>query len=246
MRCHECRCHGATCFHHSAPLPSAAQQIVQYARPGAHPAFFFCRNGREGSQCYPRNRSPDWPNGGVVRAAISRKRKGTRCAAAAASNCRRPCVCRCKASNSGRSGSSPAPCAPPRITSTSTTSRSGRSAADACDSLDSCRATRQHVASHCSGRILSIVAINIRNAKVERLADELADMAGESRTATILHALEERREKIARGPARKPQLAHVLAFLEKEIWPNIPKNLLGRRLTKTERERVLGFGKRGV
>src|SRR4051794_1852379 len=165
--CYECRCRGATCFHRSAPLPSAAQQIVQYARPGARPAFFFCRNGREGSQCYPRNRSPDWPNGGVVRAAISRKRKETRCAAAAASNCRRTCACRCKASNSGRSGSSPAPCAPLRIISTSTTSPSAHSAGDACDSLDSpnrrCPATRQHVASHCSGRILSIVAINIRN-----------------------------------------------------------------------------------
>lgn len=64
------------------------------------------------------------------------------------------------------------------------------------------------------------------------------------RTAT--NALEERREKIARAPARKPQLARVIAFLEKEIWPNIPKNLLGRRVTKTERERVLGYGKHGV
>ena len=33
------------------------------------------------------------------------------------------------------------------------------------------------------------MAINIRNARVERLADEIADMTGESRTATILHAL---------------------------------------------------------
>jgi hypothetical protein len=90
------------------------------------------------------------------------------------------------------------------------------------------------------------MAINIRNAKVERLADELADITGESRTATILHALEERREKLARGTARKPQFARVLAFLEKEIWPNVPKNLLGRRPTKTERERILGYGKHGV
>jgi len=90
------------------------------------------------------------------------------------------------------------------------------------------------------------MAINIRDAKVERLADELADMTGESRTATILHALGERREKIVRTPARKPHLASVLAFLEKEIWPNIPKNLVGRRLTKSERERILGYGKHGV
>ena len=90
------------------------------------------------------------------------------------------------------------------------------------------------------------MAINIRDAKVERLADELADMTGESRTATILHALEERRERIVRAPARKPRLAQVLDFLEKEIWPNIPKNRLGGRLTKGERDRILGYGKRGV
>jgi antitoxin VapB len=85
------------------------------------------------------------------------------------------------------------------------------------------------------------MAINIRNAEVERLADELADITGESRTATILHALEEHREKLARRNARKPQLARVLAFLEKEIWPKVPKNLLGRRPTKNERERILGY-----
>jgi hypothetical protein len=98
----------------------------------------------------------------------------------------------------------------------------------------------------CSARILSAMAINIRNAKVERLADEIADMTGESRTATILQALEERRETIVRVSARKPRLSSVIAFLEKGIWPNVPKNLLGRRLTKSERERVLGYGKHGV
>ncbi|HEV7486848.1 MAG TPA: type II toxin-antitoxin system VapB family antitoxin [Thermoanaerobaculia bacterium] len=90
------------------------------------------------------------------------------------------------------------------------------------------------------------MAINIRNAKVERLADEIADMTGESRTATILHALEERRERIVRVSTRKPRLSRVIAFLEKEVWPNIPKNLLGRHLTKSEHERILGYGKHGV
>jgi len=90
------------------------------------------------------------------------------------------------------------------------------------------------------------MAINIRNAKLERLADELADISGESRTVTILHALEERRQRIVRVPARKPRLAQVLEFLEKEIWPNIPKNRRGRCVTRNERERILGYGKSGV
>ena len=40
--------------------------------------------------------------------------------------------------------------------------------------------------------------MNIRNEKVERLAEELANITGESKTAVILRALEERRERVAR------------------------------------------------
>jgi Rv0623-like transcription factor. len=90
------------------------------------------------------------------------------------------------------------------------------------------------------------MGMNIKNVKVERLAEELADITGESKTATILRALEERRERIAREPSGQPQLAQVLDFLEKEIWPNIPRKLLGRRVTKREREQILGYGKGGV
>jgi hypothetical protein len=61
------------------------------------------------------------------------------------------------------------------------------------------------------------MAINIRNANVERLADEPGLLC-----------------------------RRVLDFLETEIWPTIPKNHLGRRLKKNERERILGYGKRGV
>lgn len=90
------------------------------------------------------------------------------------------------------------------------------------------------------------MALNIKNDKVERLAEELARMTGESKTAAILRALEERRERIALAPPGKPRLAHALDFLEREIWPQIPRKLLGRRVTKKERERILGYGKGGV
>jgi len=74
------------------------------------------------------------------------------------------------------------------------------------------------------------MAMNIKNDKV----------------AAILRALEERRERIALGASGKPRLAQALDFLEREIWPNIPRNLLGRRVTKQERERILGYGRGGV
>lgn len=90
------------------------------------------------------------------------------------------------------------------------------------------------------------MAMNIKNDKVERLAEEIAHMTGESKTAAILRALEERRERIALGPSGKRRLAQALDFLEKEIWPNIPRKLLGRRVTGRERERILGYGRSGV
>jgi hypothetical protein len=90
------------------------------------------------------------------------------------------------------------------------------------------------------------MGMNIKNVKVERLAAQLSQINGETKTATILRALEEHSEKIARGTSGQPRLAQVLDFLEKEIWPNIPKRLLGRRVTKKQRERILGFGKGGV
>jgi len=90
------------------------------------------------------------------------------------------------------------------------------------------------------------MALNIKNEKVERLAEELAHITGESKTAAILRALEERRDRIVREPSGRRRLAQALDFLEKEIWPNIPPRLLGRRATKSERERILGYGKAGV
>jgi len=90
------------------------------------------------------------------------------------------------------------------------------------------------------------MAMNIKNDKVKRLAEELAQLTGESKTAAILRALEERKERIALGSSGKRRLAQTLDFLEREIWPQIPRKLLGRRVTKKERERILGYGGDGV
>jgi len=89
------------------------------------------------------------------------------------------------------------------------------------------------------------MALNIKNDRVEQLATELARMTGESKTAAILRALEERRDRVAVGQSGKRRVEHALDFLEKEIWPNIPRKFLGRRITKKEREQILGYGKSG-
>jgi hypothetical protein len=90
------------------------------------------------------------------------------------------------------------------------------------------------------------MVMNIKNEKVERLVEELASMTGESTTAVILRALEERKGKMVFEPSGKRRFAQALDFLEKEIWPTIPRRLLGRRISKGERERILGYGRGGV
>ena len=90
------------------------------------------------------------------------------------------------------------------------------------------------------------MTLNIKNEKVERLAEELAQITGETKIVAILRALEERRERIAMAPSGKHRLAQALDFLETEIWPNIPPKLLGRGISKKERERILGYGRDGV
>ena len=90
------------------------------------------------------------------------------------------------------------------------------------------------------------MAMNIKNERVEQLLEELSRITGETKTAAILRALEERRERITRGPSGKPRLAQVVDFLEREIWPFVPPKMLGRRVTKRERERILGYGRGGV
>ncbi|HVR45006.1 MAG TPA: type II toxin-antitoxin system VapB family antitoxin [Thermoanaerobaculia bacterium] len=90
------------------------------------------------------------------------------------------------------------------------------------------------------------MAINIKNERVERLADELARITGESKTAVILRALEERRERLATGASGAARLPRVIDFLEKEIWPTVPPNLLGRGIRRDERERILGYRRKGV
>ena len=89
------------------------------------------------------------------------------------------------------------------------------------------------------------MALNIKNDKVERLAEEISQMTGETKTAAILRALEERKQRLALGTSGEGRLAQTLDFLEKEVWPNIPSKFLGRRVTKKEREEILGYGRGG-
>jgi antitoxin VapB len=49
-----------------------------------------------------------------------------------------------------------------------------------------------------------------------------------------------------REPALAARRRRVLLFLETNIWPNIPKDQLGKRLTREEMDDILGYGPGGV
>lgn len=89
------------------------------------------------------------------------------------------------------------------------------------------------------------MALNIKNPDVERLAAEVAELTGESKTEAIRRALEDRRRRL-KGPGTAERRARLLKFLETKVWPTIPKKQLGRRLTRAEEDDLLGYGPGGV
>ena len=90
------------------------------------------------------------------------------------------------------------------------------------------------------------MALNIKNPDVERLATEVADLAGETKTQAIRRALEERKSRLALRGVRVDRRGDFLRVLERDIWPKIPRRLLGRRLSRKEEDRILGYGPQGV
>jgi antitoxin VapB len=89
------------------------------------------------------------------------------------------------------------------------------------------------------------MALNLKNAEVERLAAEVARLTGESKTEAIRKALEERRRRLkAVAPAERRQ--RLLRLLRGRIWPSVRKDQLGRRLSRAEEDAILGYGEDGV
>jgi antitoxin VapB len=90
------------------------------------------------------------------------------------------------------------------------------------------------------------MALNIKNAEVERLAEEIARLTGESKTEAVRRALEERKGKLAFRVADDNRAGRLRAFLEREVWPVVPEGQLGRPISKAEEEAILGYGESGV
>lgn len=88
------------------------------------------------------------------------------------------------------------------------------------------------------------MALNIENQEAEQLAAEVARLTGESETEAVRRALRERRDRLRleTSERRRPE-GGLLHYLETEIWPRIPEELLDRPpMTKAEKAELLGYG----
>jgi len=88
--------------------------------------------------------------------------------------------------------------------------------------------------------------LNIKNQAVVKLAEEISRLTGESRTEAIRRALEERKQRLAFRISGVDRPQHLLDFLERELWAQLPSSVLGKTLSKEQEEELLGYGRQGV
>jgi antitoxin VapB len=90
------------------------------------------------------------------------------------------------------------------------------------------------------------MALNIKDPETEKLAAEVAAMTGESKTRAVKVALQERKQRLAVRVVRRDRAEELRRFLAQEVWPRVPRRVLGKRITRREREAILGYGPEGV
>lgn len=90
------------------------------------------------------------------------------------------------------------------------------------------------------------MALNIKDPETEKLAAEVAAITGESKTRAVKVALQERRQRLAVRVVRRDRAEELRRFLAEEVWPEVPRKVLGKRVTRRQREAILGYGPEGV
>ena len=90
------------------------------------------------------------------------------------------------------------------------------------------------------------VALTIKNAEVERLAAEVAQLTGESKTQAIRVALEERRRRLTNGIDPKARVTEALEWLEREVWPHVPPEQRGQPHDSARDDDIVGYGPDGL
>lgn len=90
------------------------------------------------------------------------------------------------------------------------------------------------------------MALNIKNPEVERLLDEVVTMTGETKVEAVRRALMERKARLGLHAKQADRWEQALRFLQREVWPVLPPDERGRRLSKIEEDAILGYGPEGL
>lgn len=90
------------------------------------------------------------------------------------------------------------------------------------------------------------MALNIKDPVTERLANEVAELAGETKTRAVRVALAERRERLVATSSSLTRGERIRRLLEEEVWPLTAPDGPARPMSKAEREQILGIGPHGV
>lgn len=86
------------------------------------------------------------------------------------------------------------------------------------------------------------MALSIEHADVQCVAAEVASLTGETKTEAIRRALLERNASLTIHRVSVSRKDRLEKFLRVCVWPSIPENIKGSRLTRMEREILLGYG----
>jgi antitoxin VapB len=74
----------------------------------------------------------------------------------------------------------------------------------------------------------------------------ITELTGEKEHEALHRAVEERYRRLT-GPATPSERRqNVLNILESSVWRQVPKNQLGRALSRAEEDEILGYGPEGV
>lgn len=95
----------------------------------------------------------------------------------------------------------------------------------------------------------STMALNIKDKETEALVTEIAALTGETKTGAVRQAARERLERLrlqSGKPNPRRDAESFRRWLETEIRPLIPDDVRGKKMTKAEREEILGYGPGGV
>ena len=88
--------------------------------------------------------------------------------------------------------------------------------------------------------------LNIKDPETERLAVEVAELAGETKTGAIRVALRERKQRLLLAGGVTGRGDRLLDLLETRIWPALPAGVRGTSISRTEEDEILGYGPEGV